>query len=123
MVTEPVIEKSEEQTHYHQSFNAWKNVGKSFTKQEFMTPAFLTDSSKTPDTVKLNKDWVGQKLSGKEMDALVQEDHTYMASKEELERSTSMWTLQPNDPTYSGLLFLRHDYKAAVSLKNHLYEH
>ena len=31
-----------------------------------------------------------------------------------------MWTLQLKDPTYSGPLFLRHDYKAAVSLKNHL---
>ena len=59
----------------------------------------------------------------KEMDALAQKDQTYMDTKEELERYRSMWTLQLNDPTYSGPPALRPDYKAAVSLKNHLYRH
>ena len=57
------------------------------------------------------------------MDVLAQEDHIFMATKEEVERYRSMWTLQLNDPTYSDPLALGHDYKAAVSLMNHLYMH
>ena len=41
------------------------DAGVSRTKQEFMHPAFLTDSLKTTDTVKLKKDWFGLKLSAK----------------------------------------------------------
>ena len=40
-----------------------------------------------------------------------------MATKEERERYRSMWTPQLNGPTNSGPLALRHDSKAAVSLK------
>ena len=44
-----------------------------------------------------------------------------MATKEELEQHRTMWTLQLNDPTFSDPIARRKDYKAAVSLKNHLY--
>ena len=48
-------------------------------------------------------------------DDLAQEDHTYKATKKELDRYRSHWTLQLNDPTINGPMALRDDYKAAVS--------
>ena len=57
----------------------------------------------------------------REMDELAQEDHTYKATKEELDRYRSNWTLQLNDSTFNGPMALRDDHKAAVALKNHLY--
>ena len=38
----------------------------------------------------------------KDVDALAHENHTWMATKQELERYRSMWTLQLNYPTHSG---------------------
>ena len=55
------------------------------------------------------------------MDDLAQEDHTYKATKKEFDRYRSHWTLQLNDLTFNGPMALRADYKAAVSLNNHMY--
>ena len=44
-----------------------KDAGKGLTKQEFIIPALLTDSLKTPDTVKFNQAWVEKKLSAKKL--------------------------------------------------------
>ena len=55
------------------------------------------------------------------MDDLAQEDQSYKATKEELDRYRSNWAFQLNDSTFNGPMASRVDYKAAVALKNHLY--
>ena len=57
----------------------------------------------------------------KGIDDLAQEGHTYNATEKELDRNRSHWTLQLHDSTLNGPMALRDDYKAAVSLNNHLY--
>ena len=99
-------------THGKDAKSGWMN-------QEFIKLVFLTDSSKTQQTVSLNKSWTEAKCQ--EMDDLAQEDHTYKATKKELSRYRSHWMLQLNDLTFNGPMALRDDYKAAVSLKNHMH--
>ena len=72
--------KSEEQIYDHQSFNAWKECWKKTDKTWQLT---------TPDIVSQKLVWTETKC--KEMNALAQEDHTNMATKEELERYRSTW--------------------------------
>ena len=55
------------------------------------------------------------------MDDLAQEDHTYKATKEELNRYRLHWILQLNDRNFNGPMAFRDDYKAADALKNHLH--
>ena len=65
--------------------------------------------------------WLKCTQQYQEMDNLAQEDHAYKATKKELGRKSSHWTLQLNDLTFNGPMALRDDYKAAVSLNNHMY--
>ena len=57
--------KSEEQTYYHKSYNAWKRCRKRTDESGEIILAFLTDSSKMQDTVRLKKNLGGQKRSAK----------------------------------------------------------
>ena len=105
LVTEPVMEKSEEQTYYHQSLNAWKRCRKRSDEAGIhytgILDRFFEDARYREAQQRLGR----TEAKCKEMDALVQEDHTHMATKEELERYRSMWTLQLKDPTFCGPLF------------------
>ena len=85
--------------------------------QPWAQEIFLKDATYRESQQKLG--WTGAKR--KEIDDLAQEDHTYKATKEELDRYRSHWTLPLDDSTFNEPMLLRDDYKAAVSLKHHLY--
>ena len=57
----------------------------------------------------------------KEIDDLAQEDHSYKATKEELDRYRSNWSTQLNNSTFNGPMASQDYCKTAVALKNHLY--
>ena len=113
--------KSEEQIYYYQSFNAWKRCRKRTDESGELyigiLDRFLKDASFRESQQMFG--WTEAKC--KDMDALAQEDHADKATKEELDRYRSHWTLPLDDPTFNGPIALRDDYKAAVSWKNHLY--
>ena len=56
------------------------------------------------------------------MDKLAQEDHTYRLSKEEFGRYQGQWYLTLNKSGKNAPMRLQSDFRAAVSIKNRLYQ-
>ena len=63
--------------------------------------------------------WTEQKC--KEWDELAQEDHTYRLAPDEKKRYQGQWYLTLNKAGKNGLMKLRSDFRAAVSLRNRLH--
>ena len=63
--------------------------------------------------------WTEQKC--KEMDELARQNHTYHLSAEEFKRYHGQWYLTLNKSGKNGLMKLRSDFRAALSLKNRLH--
>ena len=80
--------KTKEQTEYHMAWNASQ----------------------------LAIGWTEQKC--KEWDELAQEEHTYRLTPEEKRRYQGQWYLTLNKAGKNGLMKLRSDFRAAVSMKN-----
>ena len=78
--------KSEVQTYYYLSFNAWKSCRKktdeSANHEIGILDRFLKDARDRESQQKLG--WTEAKCQ--EMDDLAQEDHTYKATKKKLDR-------------------------------------
>ena len=78
--------KSEEQVYYHQSFNIWKRCR---TKTDEAGDFYTGILDRFPEDARYREaqqGWGWTEAKCKEMDALAQEDHTFLAAKEELER-------------------------------------
>ena len=61
-------------------------------------------------------EWTEQKC--KELDELAKEDYTYKLTREEQRRYQGEWYLPLNKSGKNGLVKLRSEFRAAVSIKN-----
>ena len=113
--------KSEEQTYYHKPYNAWKRCRKRTDESGENILAFLTDSSKMQDTVRLKKNLGGQKRSAKKWMTQLKGIILTRRRRRRLDRYRPKRVIQLNDSTFNGPMASRDDYKAAVALKNHLF--
>ena len=112
--------KSEEPIYYHKSFIAWKRCWKKSDESGQHFSGILDRSLKDSRyrETQAKHGWIEGNC--KEMDQLVQEDHSFKVTKAELDRYRSNWRVQLNDSGDSGPMTSRADYKAAVASKNHL---
>ena len=109
--------KTEEQKEYHIAWNAWKRCCKKVDSQgEHYTgirDRFLRDQVYRESQLSIG--WTEHKC--KEMDELAKEDHTYHLSTEAFKRYQGQLYLTLNKSGKYGLVRLRPDFRAAVSLK------
>ena len=112
--------KTEVQKEYHQAWIAWKRCCKKVNTQgEHFTgihDRFLRDPVYRESQLAIG--WTEQKC--KEWDELAQEDHTYHLTPEEYRRYQGHWCLTLNKAGTHGLMKLRSDFRAAISMKNRL---
>ena len=112
--------KSEVENYYYQPFNVWKRCQKQMDEsgihQIGILDRFLKDATYRESHQKLG--WTEAKCQ--EMDDLAHSIRSFLQGYE-LDRYRSHCTLQLNDLTFNGTMALRDDYKAAVSLTNHMY--
>ena len=80
---------------------------------------FTIDFSEIQFIVNHNSKSDGQYRSAKQGDEVAQEDHTYRLTPEEKKRYQGQWYL--NRAGKNGLMKLRSDFRAAVSIKNRLH--
>ena len=113
--------KTEEQKEYHIACDAWKRCCKKVDSQggrfTGIHDRFLGDQVHRESQLAIG--WTEQKW--KEMDKLANEDHTYRITPEEFKRYQGQWYLTLNKSCKNDPLRLRPDFRAAVSLKNHLH--
>ena len=81
---------------------------------------FTIDFSEIQFIVNHNSQSDGQNHQSNEWDELAQEDHTYRLTAEEKKRYQGQWYLTLNEAGKHGLVKLRSDFRAAVSMKNRL---
>ena len=113
--------KTEEQKEYHIAWNAWKRCCKKVDSQgghfTGIHDRFLRDQVYRDSQLAIG--WTEQKC--KELDELAKEDHTYRLTPEEKRRYQGQWHLTLNKSGKNGPMKLRSDFRAAVSVKNHLH--
>ena len=113
--------KTKEQTEYRVAWNAWKRCCRKFDSQgEHFTgihDRFLRDPVYCESRLAIG--WTEQKC--KEWDELAPEDHAYRLTPEERKRYQGQWYLTLNKAGKNGLMKLRSDFRAAVSMKYRLH--
>ena len=113
--------KTEEQREYHIAWNAWKRCCKRVDSQgehfKGIHDRFLRDQVRRESQLQIG--WTEQKC--KEWDELAQEDHTHRLTPEEKKIYQGQWYLTLHKAGKNGLVKLRSDFRAAVSLKNRLH--
>ena len=82
---------------------------------------FTIDVSEIQFIVNHNSQLDGRNKKCKEWDELAKENHTYHLSTEELKRYQGQWSLTLNKSGKNGLMKLRSNFRAAVSMKNRLH--
>ena len=109
--------KTKEQIEYHMAWNAWKRCCKKVDSQgghfTGIHDRFLRDPVYRQSQLAIG--WTEQKC--KEWDELAKEDHTYRLTPQEKKRYQGQWYLTLNKAGKKGLVKLRSDFRAAVSMK------
>ena len=113
--------KTEVQREYHMAWNAWKRSSKKVDSQGGLKTGihdrFLRDPVYRESQLAIG--WTEQKC--KELDEQAKEDHTHRHTPEEKRRYQGQWYLTLNKSGNNGLMKLRSDFRAAVSIKNRLH--
>ena len=106
---------------YHIAWNAWKRCCKNVDSQgghfTRIHDRFLRDPVYRESQLVIG--WTEQKCQY--MDELAKEDHTDHLTQEEYRRYQGQWHLTLNNSGQNGLMKLRSDFRAAVSIKNRLH--
>ena len=114
-------DKTEEQKEYHIVWNARKRCCKKVDSQGGHFTGIHDRCLRDPvyRESQLAFGWTEQRY--KELDELAKEDHTCRLTPEEKRRYQGQWYLTLNKSGENGLMKLRSDFRAAVSVKNRLH--